>query len=225
MDILGKLRFESFYELVFYSIIVFYILIKDIKALYKNDIKVRLISGMLLLFTINLYLNILFSHYKTFVRFIFQLGRHIHILIYWVILLVIGLYLIELSKPIISLKVIRRKLYHFLALLIYIPGFVYLNDELLLSISGLVFALFLLIEKLRNNKMMRNLFPWIDKLSDYLKSNIDDRDKEKLILTHTFLLFSCFYTLLMVSLNNNNDYIKPLGLIVLSVGDSMVILY
>jgi hypothetical protein len=223
MSILSNLRFENFYELVFFSIIVFYILTKDIKAAYKSKDKlVKLVSGILILLTTNLYFNLLGKHYSQAINFIMNLIQYLPILIYWIFVLTLGLYMIETLKSRITQKIIRRKLYHFLALLIYLPGFYYLPDNILLAISGLVFAFFLLLEKLRNNKLVLRYIPQLNGLTEYLKDNIDGRDREKLILTHTFLLFSCFYTLLMKRFNNDNEYIKIIGIIILSIGDSAV---
>jgi dolichol kinase len=208
--------------------LVMYILNKDIKAFIKTyDFITKIILGLLFLLTFNLLMNVYFKNYKMLYFFLYELILNFNILAYWLFVIIIGVYFIELiGKKFAIRTIIKRKLFHFLALLIYIPGLIFLNENLFLSVSGIVLGLFLLIEKIRNNKYLLKKFPKLSLISKYLYANIDERDRSKLILTHTFLLFSCFHSLLMKNIYKADDMsLKFLSLIVLGIGDSMVYFY
>lgn len=172
-----------------------------------------------------------------FIEIYFKLlkSNNYYILCYWIIILPISLILIEYIKQQFHLKhIIQRKLFHLIAILIYIPGIKYMDSDLLLCISFIVLNIFLALEYFRNINYLKSL-SFINKINTYLLLNIDERDSKELILTHTFLLFGCFssvfYFELFNGINNYNKHkdfytiseLKFVGIIVLGVGDSMVI--
>lgn len=101
-----------------------------------------------------------------------------------------------------------------------------MDEQVLLFISVLMVYLFILVEVFRNNDYMQTrsiLKGLIKNINSFLKENIDNRDDEKFIVTHLFLLTGCFSTYLMAVLyskENNDEILKYLGLIILGVGDS-----
>lgn len=166
--------------------------------------------------------NIYYGYDKFLNEFIIY---NLPILLYWIILIVSSVKIFDYTSSYFKLKkIIKRKLFHLLALLIFIPGFIYIKDDVMLGISVIVFDLFIIME------IMRTSFPIKFKLiSDYLKSNIDERDNSSFIITHSFLLLGCFITFLMHFIENkdsdfhkekNTKLFKFLGLFILGVGDS-----
>jgi hypothetical protein len=183
---------------------------------------------------VNLHLN----HIKTlinkkflenFLRKIFELNNFL-IIIYWILLLIIAIFLIEfLSKTFAIKKIIKRKFFHFLIFFLFFPALKFMDFDLLLLISVIILYLFLLLEIMRN-KFKGNFFI-MEKISIYLEENIDERDDSKFIMTHTFLLFGCFSSFLFEEINSikkeNSQFIEInmrdfIGLITLGIGDAFV---
>jgi dolichol kinase len=79
---------------------------------------------------------------------------------------------------------------------------------------------FLLLEVFR--KKLKPVIPFlIDPIEKYLFQQIDERDNPNFILTHTFLLYGCFNSLLYSYSYGFKDKLgKMIGLIVISIGDS-----
>lgn len=148
----------------------------------------------------NLILKVLFTSY-------------INIILYWISIIILGVFIIEQFK---GKSIIKRKLFHFLSLLIFIPGFIYVEKDYMLSICVIVACSFLIIEVIRCYLPNRLNF-----ISKYLIKNIDNRDSSSFILSHTFLLIGCFITYLLNSLENKNSIIMTYaGLLLMGLGDS-----
>jgi len=117
----------------------------------------------------------------------------------------------------LELRSSTRKLFHLMAILIFIPGFLY-NIAWLRLCFECAIALFVLIEFLRYTN-------YIPRLSSYLHAKsttfLDKYDSGPLILTHIFLLIGCAFPLLVDSTDNSTDMATVIsGTILLGVGDS-----
>lgn len=193
----------------------------------------KLCIGIFSIVIINLNLN----HISKIVKADFILillnqvcqAKNIVIIIYWAILLILSIFLIEIiSNKLQVSKTIKRKFFHFLICLIYLPGLKFMDKDLLLLISVLVLYTFLFLEVLRGN-FKNKIF---ESITEYLIKNIDERDDNNFILTHTFLLFGCFSSFLFEEIQNFKKYTNNridrsayfIGLITLGIGDAFVII-
>jgi hypothetical protein len=207
------------------AIVYLYILYKDAKFIYKNtNIYVRTFMVFDMTVLMNVFLNMLFD--KIGMKILYEISDNFiessHILLYWVIIVIVGVGLIEyISDNFNVSKIIKRKLFHFLALAIFYPGIIYLNKMFMLFISIVVLFLFIAIELIRNK--FRNKYT--DIITQYLKSNIDSRDDEKFIITHILLLYSSFSSLIYQTMYFHKDELKYTGLITLCIGDAFVNLH
>ena len=186
----------------------------------------NIILVILSILILNLHFNQLLKIYKiNFWDIINEILKENNIIVifYWVFLLTISIILIDfISKKFSLRKIIKRKLFHFLICLIYLPALKYMYIQILLLISTFILYIFLLIEVLRNKFKNIQVFK---KISEYLINNIDDRDDARFILTHTFLLFGCFSSIVFEELNCSGNKINLkyfIGLISLGIGDSFV---
>jgi dolichol kinase len=137
--------------------------------------------------------------------------------ILWIIILIV--YFIFDSFFFIHLNfklIIRRKFFHFLACLIYFPGLYFIPKETFKCIVLIVIYIFIIFEIIRNFPYLNNKY--IELINNYLKSNIDNRDDNKIILTHIFLLNGISSSIFYNFKNQNYNY---LGIIILGIGDSM----
>lgn len=103
-----------------------------------------------------------------------------------------------------------------------------MDTEILLFISIIILFLFIIIEILRNHPELRSI-EYIVYLNKFLIENIDERDNTKFILTHTFLLYGCFSSVIYSEMYNKERFEctlththKYIGLIVLGIGDAFV---
>jgi dolichol kinase len=141
------------------------------------------------------------------------------VLVYWIIILIIGVSLIEFISKLFNVKkIIKRKFFHILALLIFYPGIKYLDRDFMLLISITVLFIFIAIEIVRNR--IRNKYT--NMISDYLKTNIDSRDNESFIITHILLLYSSFSSELYSTMYSQNEKLIYVGLVTLCIGDTFV---
>jgi len=193
-----------------------------VKYILKSiSIYIKSILAIFITITLNTYFNIITD--KIGIKVFYEMYSNIlesrYILIYWVIILISGVCLIEyISNSLNVKKIVKRKFFHILALLIFYPGLIYLKKDFMLLISIVVLYLLICIEIVRNK--FKNKYNNL--ISDYLKSNIDSRDNENMIITHILLLYSSFSSLLYISLYSQNDKLKYIGLITLCIGDAFV---
>jgi dolichol kinase len=120
----------------------------------------------------------------------FQLKRvNILIISYWFVILMVGLYAVSRHGDYLSnnIKIIKRKLFHILAVLLFVPV-AYVNIELLNVALGVALSIFILVEFVRLNDTYSFIGLEIEK---YLKEHTDERDDGQVILTHMYLLAGC----------------------------------
>lgn len=140
------------------------------------------------------------------------------LILYWLVLIVafiaIVTYLLFSEKPKWKLTWIR-KLFHLLALLLFLPGIHYQADFLRYCFV-IALVLFLLLECVRVLRVPL-LGPF---LHHWMTQLIDEKDRGgTFILTHIYLLFGCAMPLLLLG-NISNKFVLASGTLVLGVGDS-----
>lgn len=79
-----------------------------------------------------------------------------------------------------------RKQFHFLAMVVLLPGLL-LDAEILFVAASCAFVVLVMLESLR----VLRIAPFGEKLHEYLQVFIDDRDEGVVILTHIYLLVGC----------------------------------
>ena len=222
-------RFNEKYSNCIYLICIYIILLvsltKYIVLSVERDIKkqmFRLIGVIVLmyhsLYSIKYIIN--FSKGDFIKEVILQYYK---IYFVWFGLICLSLVFFEKMNNIFTFKkIIKRKLYHFLAVSIFLIGHKFIKNDHFICICYLVVLFFILIENIRQNFDI----PILKILSKYLEENIDHRDSKDFILTHTFLLAGCFISDAL-SLKNEYklkdfDFSLPriIGLTVLGIGDA-----
>jgi len=155
---------------------------------------------------------------------IFNHKHAISLTLFWALLLVVSLLVIEKIAS-LSSKIIVRKYFHFLILIIIISGM--MSEEFLKKVLALVFFAFFNLEFIRS--VLREENSLVKKLHIYLKKYTDKRDTDNLIATHIYLLFGCSYSLWETKGFNNPKNLRflflPLlmklsGVFFLGLGDS-----
>ncbi|XP_066581029.1 dolichol kinase [Prorops nasuta] len=148
------------------------------------------------------------------ILFIFRKKSRVIIIAYWATLLILSAVFIKYkiaSKS--QATTSERKLFHILAVLVYIPGFIY-DQSLLYLASGSMMCLFILLELLRQMKL--------PPLQQFLKqgyfSFCDEKD-HLIALTPLYLLAGLSLPLWMPT---NNLQMIPLlsGVLSLGIGDT-----
>jgi dolichol kinase len=182
---------------------------------------------LLLLINLNFHLNQISNFYKAghLHGLIFLINKNLFIILYWLIILISSIILFEIVTSHFTVrKIIKRKFFHFLAILIYLPGYIYMEEDLLLAISIIMIYVMILLELIRNKL---NSYKFFNFINEYLKSNIDERDNQKFIVTHIFLLYGCFSSLLYWKIQSEEGLklfrweFNIQSLAVMGVGDAM----
>jgi dolichol kinase len=132
---------------------------------------------------------------------------------FWVICLVVFVFLAYLMRRANVRLLFIRKVFHLLALCLFIPGI--MVDPSFMSIAfSCAFGLFLLIEA--------TPAAWIAPMRRFMQEFTDERDNRgKLILTHVYLLMGCGMSLWIYGDNRGHRLILYSGLLALGVGDTM----
>ena len=114
---------------------------------------------------------------------------NIFIICYWLTILIVGIYIVSKHGEYLSnnIKIIKRKFFHILAVLLFVPV-AYVNIELLNVALGVALGIFILVEFIRLNDTYSPIGLEIEK---YLKEHTDERDDGQVILTHMYLLVGC----------------------------------
>lgn len=110
---------------------------------------------------------------------------HCLVLVYWACALLFGIWAIGVPSS-TTVLTIHRKLYHLLALMLFVP--VLLLRPLFLQLAlGIALALGLLLEFMRASLAP----PLAEVLQSFVRANIDERDSGLFVLTHLYLLAGC----------------------------------
>lgn len=90
---------------------------------------------------------------------------------------------------------ITRKLFHLLAIIIFVPGMEH-HPKLLSILFAWAVTLFVMVEVLRVAFKVYHLYPRLVQASEQFLKGFNDGKDEKFILTHTYLLLGCIYPML-----------------------------
>ena len=142
----------------------------------------------------------------------------IYFFFYWSIILFCFIYINNRFQKLDLRQTVKRKIYHFLAFIILMPGIMYIEKNILKLILMIVSYLFIVFEFLRNSLLLKD-YSLIKNISCFMNENIDYRDDNKFIVTHIFLMTGLISSLYYDFPDNN--VFNYLSLIVLGIGDAM----
>ncbi|KAI9295502.1 hypothetical protein K502DRAFT_364926 [Neoconidiobolus thromboides FSU 785] len=133
------------------------------------------------------------------------------LIIYWIIAILIGVIYSQIVLESNSLNN-RRKYFHGLATLLFIPGY-FIDKKLLYVAFSIALSLFLLLEYIRYFKIL----PFDKVLNNYLIHFTDDKDTGNLIFAHVYLLLGCA---LPIWLKEDSIACSLSGILVLGLADA-----
>ena len=196
-------------------------LINTISLIGKKNNKILnyiiICLGILPFYIIIIHFNYLWNNFIQCL-FLFFNTNTIHFLIYWSILLFCFIFINNSFQKLDLKKTVKRKIYHFLAFAILVPGIKYMEKDILKLILMIVSYFFIVFEFLRNSIFLKdNTF--IKEINIFMDENIDDRDDNKFVVTHIFLMTGLISSLYYD--NHNNFAFNYLSIIVLGIGDAM----
>ena len=184
----------------------------------QNKFKyLMIILGFLPIYIIIKNFNFLFYHFIQCLYLFFKTNT-IYFFIYWSISLIIFSYINNSFQKLDLRKTVKRKIYHFLAFIILVPGIKYLDKNILKLILMIVSYLFIVFEFIRNSIFLKD-FSIIKDINCFMNENIDSRDDNKFIVTHIFLMTGLISSLYYN--NEDNSAFNYLSIIVLGIGDAM----
>lgn len=137
--------------------------------------------------------------------------------LYWALLLLftlLALVLVHLVAPSLRFDFGARKLFHVLALALFIPG-TWLNASYLRVAQAAAFALMLLLELALGSRLLAN-----SAARKFLLHFRDEQDTPELLLTHIYLLAGCALPLWLESSPDAHSVRLYAGLLVLGIADS-----
>ncbi|XP_077334698.1 dolichol kinase [Lithobates pipiens] len=163
------------------------------------------------------------------VEFLVQSKTRLYLLVFWTCLVLVacGIVLFQNSKRSTHSKkpqvsTITRKYFHFLAVVVYVPGVMY--DRSLLYVAAVVcLAVFVLLEYVR----FFHIKPLGQTLRTLLTLFLDERDSGPLILSHIYLLLGIslpvwlFPRLCATSLSGPSTLLPYCGILAVGVGDTI----
>ena len=196
-------------------------LINTISLIGKKNNKILnyiiICLGILPFYIIIIHFNYLWNNFIQCLYLFFNTNT-IHFLIYWSILLFCFIFINNSFQKLDLKKTVKRKIYHFLAFAILVPGIKYMEKDILKLILMIVSYFFIVFEFLRNSIFLKdNTF--IKEINIFMDENIDDRDDNKFVVTHIFLMTGLISSLYYD--NHNNFAFNYLSIIVLGIGDAM----
>ncbi|CAI2175947.1 4100_t:CDS:10 [Funneliformis geosporum] len=159
------------------------------------------------------FLNI--DPYSWMLGFVIEKKARIFLCIFWIGLIALSLGLfIQLSqaRKIYSLNT-KRKYFHFLALIMFMPGYLFESVFMHLAFS-VAFAALIYLEYLRYFAV----FPLGKQLHVFLSEFLDSRDAGPSILSHIYLLVGCAGC---IWLDGSSTLANISGIFTLGLGDSM----
>ena len=189
-----------------------------VEKINKNNMNYYIVLfGILPLYIIMINFNYLWKHFINCLYLFFRTNT-IYFFLYWSIILLFFTFINIHYQKLDLKKTVKRKIYHFLAFIILIPGIMYLDKNILKLILMIVSYLFIVFEFIRNSTLI-NCYSIIKNINYFLWENIDDRDDNKFIVTHLFLMTGLISSLYYD--NPHNNAFNYLSIIVLGIGDAM----
>ncbi|XP_028399200.1 dolichol kinase-like isoform X2 [Dendronephthya gigantea] len=163
------------------------------------------------------------------VKFLSLNPTRIRLIIYWFAIVLLSFAVVvwkssyhekKDDRP-LTPNIIVRKIFHILAVAIFIPGILY-DPSLLHMCSSVATSLFLFIEFIRFGRIK----PFGEMFHRHLSPLIDQRDSGPLILTHVYLLTGCALPLWLFPLDyhklsqNGCNLLLYSGVLSIGVGDA-----
>ena len=176
-----------------------------------------IILGFLPLYIIIKNFFYLWDHFVQCLYFFFG-TKTLYFFFYWSFILFCFSYINNGFQKLDLRQTVKRKIYHFLAFIILVPGIKYLDKSILKLILMIVSYLFVVFEFIRNFKFIKD-FSLVKNNNSFMIENIDYRDDDKFIVTHIFLMTGLISSLYYD--NQGNDTFNYLSIIVLGIGDAM----
>ncbi|CAN8268308.1 unnamed protein product [Cochlearia groenlandica] len=143
--------------------------------------------------------------------------KRLSLCIYWVLLIVVSVsrfYNISRSSKVE--RILLRKYYHLMAVLMFLPALV-LQPKFLDLAFGAALAVFVALEIVR----IWRIKPLGEPLHQFMNAFTDHRDSELLIVSHFSLLLGCALPIWMSSGFNDRALSPFAGILSLGIGDTM----
>ena len=147
------------------------------------------------------------------------------IVCYWAALLVLAISVVIWNKNYNTDKnnkkipnIVIRKLFHFIGILIFVPG-IYFEPNFTKVASGVAVVVLVILEYVR----IFTIYPFGNTLNKYLTTFVDERDRGYPILTHLYLLFGFSIPIWIFPFNKVqpiNQLLPYSGVISLGFGDT-----
>jgi dolichol kinase len=161
-------------------------------------------------------------------NFVFREELHLLMVAFWGFFLFIGVAMVMWYGSFVrGGLVVKRKLFHALALVLFCPPLL-MAFELLKLALGVAFGILLLLEIVRANDSTSYYMKIFD---SYMHENTDERDSGSLILTHLYLMAGCAVPMWLVDQREGHSEAPVLqsskllcacsGLISVGIGDAL----
>ncbi|OQS05996.1 dolichol kinase [Thraustotheca clavata] len=138
------------------------------------------------------------------------------VIIFWLFMLGVAVPLCPIISKLLTLRqIVSRKLYHFLAVAMFLPASYWDIDLLRLSYAIAV-GVFMIVECVRALAVPPFGLP----ISKFVSAYLDRRDEGRVILTHTYLLLGCALPV-WLSPNFGSLLTVNAGVLALGIGDAM----
>ncbi|RYR68346.1 hypothetical protein Ahy_A03g014836 isoform B [Arachis hypogaea] len=143
--------------------------------------------------------------------------KRLSLCIYWVCVICLSvLYVYDISKNSRVERILLRKYYHLLAVLMFVPALI-LQPEFLDLGFGAALAIFLTLEIIR----IWRIWPLGQPIHQFMNAFTDHRDSDFLIVSHFSLLLGCALPIWLSSGYNDRPLAPFAGILSLGIGDTM----
>ncbi|KAL3579674.1 hypothetical protein D5086_017509 [Populus alba] len=152
------------------------------------------------------------------VRFVFREPvKRLSLCLYWVCVIYLSvLRFYNISKNSKIERILLRKYYHLMAVLMFLPA-VILQPKFLDLAFGAALAVFLTLEIIR----VWRIWPLGQLVHEFMNAFTDHRDSDLLIVSHFSLLLGCALPIWMSSGYNDRPLAPFAGILSLGIGDTM----
>ncbi|KAJ6691514.1 hypothetical protein OIU79_013525 [Salix purpurea] len=152
------------------------------------------------------------------VRFVFmEPVKRLSLCLYWVCVIYLSvLRFYNISKNSKTERILLRKYYHLMAVLMFLPA-VILQPKFLDLAFGAALAVFLTLEIIR----VWRIWPLGQLVHEFMNAFTDHRDSDLLIVSHFSLLLGCALPIWMSSGYNDRPLAPFAGILSLGIGDTM----
>ncbi|WCJ40976.1 Dolichol kinase EVAN [Euphorbia peplus] len=152
------------------------------------------------------------------VEFVFsEPAKRVSLCVYWICVIYVAVQrFYNISKSSKIERILLRKYYHLMAVLMFLPAVIF-QPEFLDLAFGAALAVFLTLEIIRVWK----IWPVGMLIHQFMNAFTDHRDSELLIVSHFSLLLGCALPIWMSSEYNDRPLAPFAGILSLGIGDTM----